>query len=180
MAVEALLNSNFVHKPWHDLESILYIILYICTFVQGPGLPALSPFKAFPIHSWFQKDEIRNIGYIKLAHLECYELAILPNFTPYWRDFTPFVTELIKACFPVIVRSPNELRYEQMLGILKKAYDTVEEPSVQFQVPQAIPQALEQVLAAGAQNLKRPNSSPAPSDRDSKRGKGEVSLNQTS
>ena len=41
MAIEALLepSPDFIHKPRHDLESILYIILYICTFVRGPGLP---------------------------------------------------------------------------------------------------------------------------------------------
>lgn len=40
MAIEALLafNRKFVHKPQHDLELILYIILYICTFVWGPSL----------------------------------------------------------------------------------------------------------------------------------------------
>ena len=39
MAIEALLgiNPKFVHKLEHDLESILYIILYMCTVVQGPG-----------------------------------------------------------------------------------------------------------------------------------------------
>jgi hypothetical protein len=103
MAIEALLNPNFVHKPRHDLESILYIILCICTFVPGPGLSLYKSDIARPppIRSWFSNDEIREIGYRKLAHLECYDIAILPNFAPYWHDFAPFVGELIKACFPV-------------------------------------------------------------------------------
>jgi hypothetical protein len=35
MAIEALLvfSPNFIHKPQHDLESMLYIILYVCTVV---------------------------------------------------------------------------------------------------------------------------------------------------
>ena len=141
MAIEALLaiNQTFVHKPQHDLESILYIILYICTFVRGPGLPpalsqhvfdiahCLSP----PIRTWFSNDtDIRKMGYLKLAHLECYDIAILPYFAPYWHDFAPFAKDLIIACFPVKARLPNDFQYNQVLQILKAAYDSVEEPRV--------------------------------------------------
>jgi len=130
MAIEALLNPKFVHKPQHDLESILYIILCICTFVPGPGLSLykvdvrVSP----PISSWFSGDENREIGCRKVAHLESYDTTILPNFAPYWCDFAPFVGDLIKACFPVKPHLRNELQYDQTLQVLKKAYDGVEEP----------------------------------------------------
>ena len=128
MAVEALLgiNQTFIHKPQHDLESILYIILYFCTFVCGPGLPP-SQHASPPIRTWFCSNDITEIGYQKLAHLECYKIAILPYFTPYWCDFTPFVSDLIMACFPVRVRLPSDLRYDQMLRILNTAYHSVEE-----------------------------------------------------
>jgi hypothetical protein len=171
MAIEALLNPKFVHKPQHDLESILYIILCICTFVPGPGLSLyeadvrVSP----PISSWFSGDENREIGCRKVAHLESYDTAILPNFAPYWRDFAPFVGDLIKACFPVKPHLRNELQYEQTLQVLKKAYDGVEEPF--DRVPRAVPQA-----SVGAQCSKRPNSSPALSPRDPKKGKCKASL----
>ena len=130
MAIEALLglNPKFVHKPEHDLKSILYIILYMCTFVQGPGLLLDLPHAYLPIRSWFKNNDIRDMAYCKLAHLECYNIAILPNFASYWHDFTPFVEKLIIACFPVRVRLPNELRYEQALRILEEAYHAVEEP----------------------------------------------------
>jgi hypothetical protein len=133
MAIEALLgfNPNFIHKPQHDLESMLYVILYICTFVRGPGLllnESDMSTMSLPIRSWFSNDEIREIGYHKLAHLECYDHSILPNLTPYWHDFAPFVEDLITSCFPVKPRLPNEMQYERVLQILEKAYDTVEEP----------------------------------------------------
>lgn len=136
MAIEALLsiNQTFIHKPQHDLESILYIILYICTFVRNPGLP-LSRYESEvahnmspPIRTWFCNSDIKEVGYRKLAHLECYDVAILPYFTPYWYDFAPFVKDLIIACFPVRARLPNNFQYDQALQILKKAYDSVEEP----------------------------------------------------
>jgi hypothetical protein len=168
MAIEALLGTNppFIHKPQHDLESILYIILYICTFVQGPGLPLHNPDilrLSLPICSWFNNDEIREIGYHKLAHLECYSTAILPNFTPYWDDFAPYVEDLINACFPAKASLPNELQYAQVLGILEKAYDAVGEPS---NLTEQVSQALD---VGGALRLKRPHSNS--SLRGSKKGK---------
>jgi hypothetical protein len=164
MAIEALLGTNpfFVHKPQHDLESIIYIILYFCTFVPGPGLPyMLRP--SVPICSWFNNDKTREIGYHKLAHLESYNTAILPNFIPYWHDFAPFVEDLITTCFPTKASLPNELQYEQVLGILEKAYEAIEEPS---DPAEQVPRGLE---VAGALHLKRPNSSS--SLRQSKKGK---------
>jgi hypothetical protein len=135
MAIEALLEPNptFIHKPRHDLESILYIILYICTFIRGPGLSLYRfnvPTAFPPLRTWFNDDMTREIGYRKVAHLQCYDIAILPNFAPYWCDFAPFVKELIVACFPVSARLPSELQYGRALRILEKAYRTVEEPLV--------------------------------------------------
>lgn len=178
MAVEALLNPTLVHKPRHDLESILYIILFICTFVQRPGLPIYKLDGSPPIRSWFGNHEIREIGYRKLALLECYDIAILPNFAPYWHDFAPFVGELINACFPVAPHLPNKLHYEQVLRILKNAHDTVEEP---LNLTNRVPHSSKLVLAAEVvqvqvQQSKRANSSPAPSHRDSKKGKRQASL----
>ncbi len=132
MAIEALLAINFVHKPQHDLESMLYIIFYICTFVRGPGLPDVTithhMSRSPPISTWFCNTNIREIGCRKLAHLRCYDVAILPYFTPYWRDFTPFVKDLIIACFPVNACLPNDFQYDRALQILKTAYDSVGEP----------------------------------------------------
>ena len=131
MAIEALLTTNgtFIHKPRHDLESILYIIIFICTFVSGPGLPIYRPEESLPIRTWFCGDNTKAIGSRKLANLQDYDVAILPHFTPYWHDFIPFVKDLIFACFPVSMQLPNEFQYEQVLGILKKAYDAVTEPT---------------------------------------------------
>ena len=138
MAIEALLATNrtFVHKPQHDLESILYIIIYICTFVHGPGILSrheldvthhtMSP----PMRTWFCKTDIREIGYRKLVHLESYDTQILPFFTSYWGDFAPFVEDLIIACFPVKARLPNAFQYDQALQILTMAYESVEEPKI--------------------------------------------------
>jgi len=177
MAIEALLaiNRTFVHEPRHDLESILYIILYVCTFVCGPGLPLLWPQRRLethpmspPIRTWFCDAGIGEIGYRKVAHIEHYEVAILLYFTPYWRDFAPFAKELITSCFPVKPLLPNDFQYNKFLQILKTAYDSVGEPQ-----PGHIPRTLAS-KAFGAQpptwTLKRVGSS-SESDRNSKKGR---------
>jgi hypothetical protein len=115
------------------------------------------------MRTWFSNDDIKEIGYHKLAHLDCHDSAILPHFTPYWRDFVPFVKDLIMACFPIKSSLPSELQYEKALGILKKAYDAVEEPLADLtgQVPQ--PDL--------ALNLKRPNTRSLCRDSIQKKGK---------
>jgi hypothetical protein len=144
MAIEALLgfSPNFIHKPHHDLESMLYVILYVCTVVRGPGLllnESDTSTMSLPIRTWFSNNEIREVGYRKLAHLECYDHSILANLAPYWHDFTPFVKDLIVSFFPVKPSLPNEMQYERMLQILEKAHDTVEEPlGLTYQVSPAL------------------------------------------
>ena len=40
MAIEALAcTGHFEHAPHYDLELILHVIIYICTFTNGPNLP---------------------------------------------------------------------------------------------------------------------------------------------
>ena len=161
MTIEALLETNptFTHKPRHDLESILYIIIYICTFIQGPGLLSFKIPTVFPpLLTWFTNDRTREIGYRKLAHLQCYDIAILPNFTPYWQDFAPFVKDLIIACFPVNARLPSELQYERALRILENAWSAVKEPL-----------AKSSVIIKPKCGTKRPNTYSV--HRDAKKGK---------
>lgn len=164
MAIEALLamDRKFIHQPQHDLESILYIILYICTLVRSPSLPLdvtrlMSP---LPIFTWFCNN-VREIGYRKLAHLERYDVAILPHFTPYWCDFAPFVKDLIIMCFPVETRLPNfDLQYDQALQILTTAYNSVGESASHTPVPGVF----------RARRFTRRQASDS-LDRDAKRGK---------
>ena len=176
MAVEALLatNQTFVHKPQHDLESFLYIILYICTLVRGPGLPlykedATHPGMPPPISTWFCSNSVSEIGYRKLAHLKCYNTAILPYFTPYWFDFTPFVKDLITTCFSLGGCIPNTVQYDQVLRILKAAYNSVGEP--QTGRAQASPSHVPAPKVFGAQRTRKRASESL--DRDSKKGRRE-------
>lgn len=133
MAIEALVaerNGDFAHLPCHDLESILYVILFICTFTKGPNLPRPdfeTPDTLF-MKSWFSTEPLKTIGYRKIAHFCKPDHSIIPGFTEYWEDFGPFALDLIRLCFPFNPSKPNKLTHKEMLSILDKAYTTVKEP----------------------------------------------------
>jgi hypothetical protein len=131
MSIESLITKepNFTQKACHDLESFLYIIIYICTFTNGPGLvlskevPALAP-----LRSWFKKTLPSETGFLKAGHLLRPDISVLPYFTGYWEDMKPFVVELIQTCFRGDPGQPNDLNHDKMSTILQKAFHAVEEP----------------------------------------------------
>ena len=135
MSIEALTteDEDFTHHPRHDLESILYVIFYICTFTKGPGIPRVTSevTEDLPLRKWFSHEEPKEIGLHKLAHMSSPELMITNHFTNYWADFTPFAQKLASVCFPGRTCLPNQLTHKIMLEILSEAYDQVDEISDQ-------------------------------------------------
>jgi len=134
VAIEALLRfpKHFKHQPCLDLESILYVILYFCTYFKGPGSPRIPTdfpdIETIPLRLWFQQDDVKQIGRHKMSLLVTPKRAILAKFTPYWDDFKPFVHRLITSCFPKLPSFRCRLTHEGVLEILQDAYQTVQEP----------------------------------------------------
>jgi hypothetical protein len=130
MGIECLLGdkSTFTHKPHHDLESILYVILFICTFTKGPDLMR-TEFAAtnIPFHDWSTTKDLRELGHLKIYHMTSVESSIISKFTPYWDDFVPFVRDLIKTCFCGMPALRNSLTHQNMLEILHRAHSVVQE-----------------------------------------------------
>ncbi|KAF8808616.1 hypothetical protein BYT27DRAFT_7337634 [Phlegmacium glaucopus] len=89
MAIKALLaegNDEYAHLPLHDLESILYVILYICTFTKGPGLPQLdfeTP-DTVSMKAWFITESIKAIGSRKLADMCQPKHTLILGFKEYF------------------------------------------------------------------------------------------------
>lgn len=133
MSIETLIteDQNFVHHPRHDLESILYVIFYICTFTKGPGIPRSTTevTENLPLRKWFSHEEPKEIGLRKVAHMGNPELMITNHFTNYWADFIPFAQQLASVCFPEKTNLPNQLTHKTMLKVLRAAYSEVEEIS---------------------------------------------------
>jgi hypothetical protein len=132
MSIESLITRDpeFAQKACHDLESFLYIILYICTFTNGPGLVLAKVSPAIPLRSWFVKTHPSAIGFLKAGHMLRPDISILPFFPGYWEDMKPFVEEMIKTCFIENPGQRNHFTHDGMVMILQKAFDTVEEPQM--------------------------------------------------
>ena len=133
MAIEALLadgKEKFDHLPCHDLESILYVIFFICTFTKGPNLPRPDFETPGTLHmkSWFSTDPLNSIGFRKVADLCLPTQTVIPGFTEYWNDFAPFALDLINLCFSSTPAAHNKLTHKSMITILEKACATVKEP----------------------------------------------------
>jgi hypothetical protein len=131
--IEALLSfpKPFMHRPGHDLESILYVIFYFCTYFKGPGLHRdsddLPEMVSIPMERWFRQETFTQIARDKCGVIITAHASLFPTFTPYWADFVPFVHRLISACFPQLPDFTNMLTHDIFLEILREAYNTVEE-----------------------------------------------------
>ena len=143
MAVDLMLHQEkpdnpFQHELRHDLESILYVILWICTSMEGPGIERRVEdplFMNLPLRKWFDKNaDIRDLGYAKLGHIVDAENAIFINFPPFWNPFKPFVRELLAVfIFSIAGRridrnsdSEPYITSQAMIEILKKAIEHID------------------------------------------------------
>jgi len=134
VAIEALLEypMPFTQQPCHDLESILYVIFYFCTYFKGPGemrKPNDYPeVKSVPLERWFRQETIGQIGREKCGLITNAEKMLLSRFTPYWADFTPYVRQLISKCFAALPSYKSCLTHDDVLEVLRDAYNNIQEP----------------------------------------------------
>jgi protein kinase-like protein len=130
MAIEILLErgTTFRHHIRHDLESVLYVIIWICSHMEGPEIERLDAANLI-IRRWSNMEsDLRTLGHTKLAHIQDAPRTILPEFTTYWDDFKPFVLNLIRAFFPANASEPNSIDPDKMVMILENAEKHVKEP----------------------------------------------------
>jgi hypothetical protein len=129
MAIEILLQKGrtFHHCLRHDLESLYFVILWICSHMEGPEIERKNT-AALAIRKWSDMEAtLKHLGHIKLAHIDDMKGTILPEITSYWEDFKPFIWELKQAFFPVRAADPNCITPEKMTEILERALGTVQE-----------------------------------------------------
>jgi hypothetical protein len=130
MAIEILLQKGrtFHHCLRHDLESLYFVIIWICSHMEGPQTER-KDVAQLAIRKWSDLEApLQHLGHIKLAHIDDMKGTILPEITSYWNDFKPFIWELKEAFFPVRSADPNCITPEKMVEILEKALEAVKEP----------------------------------------------------
>ena len=123
MALEIMLSNGkkFCHDIRHDLESIFYVLIWVCSHMEGPEIERSDP-HSLPVREWCtMNDNLRRLGLIKLSHIADFEDSILKHFTPYWKDFKPYARKLMDAFWPTSFQKPNSMTSKLMLEILEDA-----------------------------------------------------------
>lgn len=129
MAVELLLEGKEVtHRPSHDLESLFYVLVYICTNLGGPMTPRpleeLLQFSSLPIAAWFAPEtSFEGLATNKLGVAHAFKRRIVDRFSPYFDDIKPCVMELFHAMYPNGPQIKSALSHDRMIEIFTETLE---------------------------------------------------------
>ena len=138
MAAELLLKGNKVtHRPAHDLESLFYVLTFICTNLTGPNTPCLLDellnFSSLPMAAWFAPDtSFEGLATSKLDIAHAFESHIVDRFSPYFTDIKPCVMELFKALYPDGPQITSSLTHDRMIEIFTATLEKLPFPDQHF------------------------------------------------
>ena len=119
MAIGALLGEQ--HSFMHDLESIFWVLFWICIHYDGPNQEKVVP--QFDKWNYVDMEELAKLKLGTVAKETIFMKTITDNFTSYFEPLIPWVNRLRKIVFPR--DSPQEQEderlYPRMKGILREA-----------------------------------------------------------
>ncbi|KAJ7450056.1 hypothetical protein B0H11DRAFT_325431 [Mycena galericulata] len=101
MAVDVLIYGDTdwtEHEPKHDLESFLYVLVWICWHYAGPKDAERQNFDIYAqtsLRKWISGADYEAIGRSKrdlMGHVKDWERIILANFAPYFEPLKPCVS----------------------------------------------------------------------------------------
>ena len=146
MSIQLLLSQNDVfHTPSHDLESIFFVFIYICTNLSGPQVPRplseLRELKSLPMAAWFNPaSSMERLGSDKMASMMLFTQRILPYFAEYFHDLKPCALRLKSTIYPTPTSlvDPIVVSHDEIIQIFDEALDTLPSEPVPDQADQAI------------------------------------------
>ena len=103
MAIELLMKrSKIQHAAHHDLESLFFVLIYICTNLSGPGTirtrEELQVHSSIPLSAWFKaSSSLHQVGIAKAGALCDIDMNILEPFAPYFENLKPCIVKLFHA-----------------------------------------------------------------------------------
>jgi hypothetical protein len=114
IAIELLI-TGVPHRVVHDLESLFFVLLFICTHLDGPRKihnPPLYGGKkesthSSPMKAWLTMKDIRSLGFLKNGAMIGFEENVLPHISTYFSPLKPHLIKLWRALHP-IVSGPSE------------------------------------------------------------------------
>jgi hypothetical protein len=108
MALELLLYGER-HRAIHDVESLAYVLMFICSHLVGPRNSIRNPplygkdsmFHPSPIKEWLTATRLSPLGIQKYGHtIGHLDEFILPHFSPYFDQLKPHVVAMWNVIFP--------------------------------------------------------------------------------
>jgi hypothetical protein len=142
MAVELLLEGEGVmHRPSHDLESLFYVLVFICTNLEGPSTPRLLDdllgFTSLPLTAWFTAGaSLESLGTNKLGLAHAFERRVVGRFAPYFTDLKPCVMALFHAMYPNGPQIKSVLTHDGMIKIFTETLEKLPPHDVKFTTSQ--------------------------------------------
>ena len=136
MAIQILNTTTPIsHNAEHDIESIFYVLLYLCLKLDGPDVWHHNPCR---IDRWFKPNvSFASLAEIKLGFLQLFGQILETELPSYFKNFYDLFGKLHTAMFPDcrgsfringISHFPgNVARHGPILGILKQMYDDLPE-----------------------------------------------------
>jgi hypothetical protein len=97
------------HRVAHDLESLFYVLLFICTHLGGPrntlGNPPLygetDREHNSKIKTWLSSTNLVDLGMLKYSHMFAFfESTIVSHISPYFKPLQQHLYLLRKTIFP--------------------------------------------------------------------------------
>jgi len=148
MSIEVLHHvgdKQIKQKPTHDLESIFYVLLYICTLYKGPDGTKRSPgdmeeMSSVAINDWFvMHKRFRDLADKKKGQLSQFESCFLSRFPPYFHDLRSCMSHLWDVLFPSPTGNADDPMWdlsscmgthEGMLEVLRAIYGQLPDEDV--------------------------------------------------
>lgn len=125
-------SDNFVHTFSHDLESLIYVLVWVCIVYQAPNeIRRDKTVEQTCLKQWALAKTINDIQALhdqKLGQL--FSRTVLDHFTPYFEPMKPFVARLYKLL--QFSRDPDNntfLTHAAVIDVLMDAFVSVEEVS---------------------------------------------------
>jgi hypothetical protein len=135
MALDILLSksSGIQHEPRFDLESLFYVLIYLCINLKGPENQVCTTdniieFTSFPVAEWFKADgSFRRLGRAKLSQLQTFDVSIEPYISPYFSDLKPCITKFYKALCPNGDSRNSPITHNQVIAIFEETLTSLPE-----------------------------------------------------
>lgn len=174
MAIELLMdNKNLVeHTEKHDLESLFYVLLYICTMCTGPGKLSKGLNRDdnyHPFGNWI--DDVADwhaIGAYKsqaFTDPDVTDKKVFKHVHPYFKPLIPLLRSFCDTIFPVyLLESPSHAdgisqrhrgtnmpcgTHQDVLKVLRNAFDELPDDDGDLGLPEGEPEVEPEVEPMG-------------------------------